>query len=590
MKELREKNPTAWNDERARRRWNLWWLIGVDIALVLFLWFAKYKYTLPGDFQRFGPLLWIIGHMGLCVWVGRQEPLMVPVMTSRMAGEELLRQVTDEMTLTQAARKDGATSLIVTPPHSLEHTKGYRFTIRVHQAGNPIHMLTGLPTLAHKLQKGNGQVFTYQGEDDNSLITGVVLKENPWKQPPTQNPLVMHLRPFNLWTELVHLGYLPDMSDWVRQIVSEGGGGGCLIGGAPRKGKGILIKNLLTYIGCHLGSNIHMIDCKDLDFVDLKPIAETYIGEDGMMDIDFLRKSSAFLEGMKQEIHRRKPLLQDLGADYVTEEICHKLNIKLEWIFIDELAAITEDLMSEHRTEVIHFISLLQYIVRMGPAFGVFCILATQRPSNKSVPDSIRSLIVWKIAFYISTQAGSMAIMGKAGPEYRADWLPHDEVLYKGVALSIGDGRVRTHNITKPEFKEVCRFIKALRAGETNKQNVTFDYPELIKNMITIMESENQTRMHTNDLIARLADKGMKFLSGTELASKVLPYGVSSGNVNVNGKQAKGYKLENLKSAPKIINSGVHPTVHLPSGAVPRTAPDGQPIYLSTSEGDIEDD
>lgn len=574
MKELKEKNPTAWNDERARRRFTLACLLGIDGALFLFLWFAKYKYELSGDFQRFGPLLWIMAHMSLFIWVGRQEPILNRVQTQRMAGQELLRQVTDEMTLTQAARKEGATSEIAVSPHSLRHTEGYSVTVRVHQRGNPEHLLTKVPTLAHKLRKGTGQVFTYQDTEDNSLISFTILKKDPWSSQPTRHPLADNPRPVNLWRESCDLGILPDFSPWMKVLATKGDGGGMLVGGAPRRGKSNLLLVILIYLILDPMCNIHMIDGKQLDFEDIREVCESFIGEDKMEDITLLRQSMVVLNRLKDEIQRRKPLLRAAHAKHVDEELCKRLNLKLEWLFIDELAVLTEDLMSKYAAEVLAFIETLQYIVRMGPAFGVYCVLATQRPSSKSVPDTIRSLIIMRIAFYISTFTGSQAILGKAGPNYRADWLNPAQ---RGICISVGEGQLRPHMVEDADIASIVKLGIALRAGGADKPQFEFDYPEPVKSMIQIFEDSGQTRLSTAVILEKLEEKNQKYTSIT-LAAVCRTFGFSPRNVKTLKGEAKGYRLEEVMQAPRSVSRAVY----TPSQSVSTTAGDGSKVWLAT--------
>lgn len=582
MKELREKNPTKWDDERHRRRLNLVYIASADVAVFLFLWFAKYRYELLGDIQRFGPILWMMLHTAFCVWVGRQEPILNRVQTRRMIGEELIRTVTDEMTLTQAVRKEGATSEIAVAPHSLRHTGGYSVTVRVHQSGNPEPLLTKVPTLAHKLRKGTGQVFTYQDTEDNSLISYTVLENDPWSSPPTRHPMVDNPRPVNLWRESCDLGILPDFSPWTKILATKGDGGGMLFGGAPRRGKSNLILVILIYLILHEGSNIHMIDGKQLDFEEIREVCESFVGEDKMSDIDLLRGSMKVLNRLKDEIDRRKPLLRKAKAKHVSEELCRQLNLKLEWLIIDELAVLTEDLMSRHTAEVLAFTEALQYIVRIGPAFGVYCILATQRPSAKSVPDTIRSLIIMRLAFYISSVTGSQAILGKAGPKYRADWLNPNQ---KGVAIAVGDGHLRPHMVEDADIAEIVKLGKALRAGGSIKPDLEFDYPEPVKSMIDILESDNVDTMFTVDILEKLTALGKKY-TAISLSAELRSFGIHRSRVTINGKESKGYKLDDLMSAPRTVARPVYVQTEVDdqAGSV------REPLLMYHKEGSTDDD
>ena len=581
-KELKEKNPTKHHEEVVNRRRKILLLIGVDIFLLAFLTFKLPPIVFLDNVYHVGFPLWAWIHIVLLFVAGRSEPVMVRVQTKQMAGESLIRNIVNDMTLSAALIKEGQSCDIVQSPTNLRNVKGYDTIVRVSHKGDPVPLLTKVKALEHKLQSGQGTVFTYQLPRDSSLIRITVLAENPWNNKPTKNPLVIAPRAVNLWQEPIDLGMLPIMIAWLRKLVEQGDGGGMLVGGAPRKGKSVFLSNILIALALNVMSRIHMIDGKAVDYPDLQPICATYVGDEEFEDIEVLEGATRTLEMLKGIIINRKRKMRELRTPHVTEKLMTELGWSFEWFVVDELAVITEDCMTMHKPKVMRFLELLQYVVRTGPAFGVYCILATQRPNEKSVPPSLNSMIVFRISFYIGTQAGSYSILGKAGPSYRADWLDPDQ---KGVGIAIGAGTVRPHLVEKEDLQKVVEYALALRENEVTPGIIKV-YPAFVQTLIDIITRAEQETMSTVSLIEALADLG-KTYTATSLSAELRPYGVGPKLVPSGvqtPRQVKGYRLADLTTVPKVVritDSGVSQPVSETAGNPPE-----QWIATTEPEGD----
>jgi hypothetical protein len=247
---------------------------------------------------------------------------------------------------------------------------------------------------------------------------------------------------------------------------------------------------------------------------------------------------------LQTEVNRRRKILLPLEIGHVTAELCAEYGMMLEWLVIDELAVITEDLMSTAQKEVLAFTELLQWLVRMGPAFGVFCILATQRPSAKSVPVAIRDLIVFRAALYIGSFSGSQAILGKAGPANRADWLDPDQ---KGVAIVTRVGQMRSHLVKPKDLKKVALYAAALRGSAPDPGT---DFPEPVRSIMQVFDDEGADKdLPSWAIIRGLNERDMDY-SFKSLASALRPYGIES--VLVGQKREAGYRLADLRTVPRV--------------------------------------
>lgn len=567
-KELLSTNATLHEQVTGRRR------IWVSIEFFFWLLLLGFAYL----HRPYGIALFIWLHMALFFIIGRNSPVLTRVQTSRMAGEALIRKIFDELTLPASVIKKGEVSTaIIDPPARTAVNTGYEVTVRIPDSGDPSKAFAvnkdNRRLLAHKLQKDSSCVIPYPVKGDDSLIRLLVLDKDPWSLPPTSNPLVDKPRQVNLWREKINLGIRADGSIYSRFLVQQGDGGGHLTGGAPRKGKTNWFMNLLIAVILDPRANARMIDGKAVDFEVIRKVCKSFIGDADFSDIELLTLSTNLLQELKKEINRRRKMMLHEEDGNVNEETCRKYGFSLEFLFIDELAVLTSDMMSEHSKEVAAFLNLLSWIVRLGPAFGVFCILATQRPSKTSVPDEIRSMIVWRTAFYIGSVSGSLAIMGKAGPANRADWLPGaSEDDPKGVAIAIGEGQIRPHLVGKRNLARIVDYAYALRASYDPHDNAppAAVHPEPVRTILTFF-AEGQTEIETYKLLELLATEGFA-VNEVNLAKSLKPFGISPVRFYVDKKQLRGYRKSDLMNTPKVVSQDIF---H-PSDAVSETDQDGE--------------
>lgn len=527
--ELRETNPTKHEEVTARRRFIAWTFTVVWFGVAIFSW----RYGIVGKFL----FSWF--HVCVFFYLGYAERVMTPVKTSRIAGESFIRKIFDDVTLSPSKVKEGFTTTIVTPPVRLSQNNGYEVTVRVSGEGDASKAFSpaGLGALAQKMHKDTRTVFTKTVPGDSSLVRMIVLDSDPWSAPPTQNPLVVSPREINLWTHVCDMGVFEDSAPWLVRLAEEGDGGGWIVGGAPRRGKTVFLSNLITYILLDPSANLHLIDGKAVDFAPVKNVATTYIADPSISDLELLRLATEHVENQQVEINRRRKLLFGKYAK-LSATVAAELNLSTEWTVIDELAVITEDLVKTNKSEVEHFLTVLQSNIKMGPAFGVFAILASQRPSSGVIPVGIRDLIIRRTAFYISGVSGSQAIMGKAGPEYRADWLDPDQ---KGVSITVAVGQTRCHLVGLDELERVARYAATIRSKPVDTGVAPKSYPEPVAAVLSAFNEAQEDVLSTAEIVDHIRSTTGKQLNPQTLAKSLKAFGVSPGRPYRNGVQVRGY-------------------------------------------------
>lgn len=160
-----------------------------------------------------------------------------------------------------------------------------------------------------------------------------------------------------------------------------------LIGGATGSGKTVLLKNILHQM-IDKGAEVYIADFKGgIDYS--KPIWHRDV-----VFIEQKEKVVACLDKIIEEMDRRKQIFLDLKASDIKKYNMHA-NIKLPHIIFacDELAELldTTGLSKEEKAVVQEIDSRLSTLARLGRAFGIHLVLATQRPDANIVRGQIKN-------------------------------------------------------------------------------------------------------------------------------------------------------------------------------------------------------
>ena len=164
-----------------------------------------------------------------------------------------------------------------------------------------------------------------------------------------------------------------------------------LIAGMTGSGKSVLVNQLVDRLAGRSG--LILIDLKKVELIDHKPRAIAY-ADDAKQAVHLLRQA---LDG----IERRYEKMQAKGI-----KLWEGSDI---WIVVDELA----DLMVTKRKEAE---PLLTRIGQIGRAAKVHLLMATQQPSAKIIPTSIK-LNCERVALHCMTAQQSRQIIEIPGAE-----------------------------------------------------------------------------------------------------------------------------------------------------------------------------
>ena len=200
-----------------------------------------------------------------------------------------------------------------------------------------------------------------------------------------------------------------------------------LVAGATGSGKSVFLRALLCHAVRTRGPGslqILLIDPKQLDFAGFAGLPHLVGGSiisDPATAVEALRGT------IEAELERRKPVLIGAGVTSATEfyesggtyeELPQML------VLVDEFADLASVMDRKQRKG---FQDLIQRYAQLTRAFGIYLVLATQRPSVDVITGSIKANLTARIAFGLPSHRDSMTVLDRTGAE---DLLGNGDMLF----------------------------------------------------------------------------------------------------------------------------------------------------------------
>ena len=216
-----------------------------------------------------------------------------------------------------------------------------------------------------------------------------------------------------------------------------------LVAGATGSGKSVFLRGLLVeLLRARTPDQLHLliIDPKRLDFAPFA--AAPHVRGDIISDpADALERLHFTLQA---ELDLRQPILEKAGVSSASEY--YEAGGRLEdlpqlVILVDEFADLV--LAGNDRRA---FSELVQRYAQLTRAYGIFLVLATQRPSVDVITGSIKANLSARIAFALPSVRDSMTVIDRGGAE---------ELLGDGDLLFYRNGRVERLQAPLATLKDV---------------------------------------------------------------------------------------------------------------------------------------
>ena len=200
-----------------------------------------------------------------------------------------------------------------------------------------------------------------------------------------------------------------------------------LVAGATGSGKSVFLRALLCHSVRARGPEalrILLVDPKQLDFAGFAGLPHLERGEvisDPAEAVEVLRGT------IEDELERRRPVLVDAGATSATE-FYEKGGSYAELpqmiVLVDEFADLAAVMEGRDKRG---FQELIQRYAQLTRAFGIYLVLATQRPSVDVITGSIKANLTARVALSLPSHRDSMTVLDRAGAE---DLLGNGDLLF----------------------------------------------------------------------------------------------------------------------------------------------------------------
>ena len=200
-----------------------------------------------------------------------------------------------------------------------------------------------------------------------------------------------------------------------------------LVAGATASGKSVFLRAMLCELLRDRGPEqlkLMIIDPKQVDFAGYASLPHL---EDGRIITDPLDAVQKLTGVIERELAWRQPRLLEAGAMNVTELYEHGTPTE-EYpqmvILVDEFADLAGALDRQPRQQ---FLASVQRYAQLTRAFGIYLVLATQRPSTDVITGTIKANLTARVAMSLPSHTDSMTIIDRAGAE---DLLGNGDMLF----------------------------------------------------------------------------------------------------------------------------------------------------------------
>jgi DNA segregation ATPase FtsK/SpoIIIE, S-DNA-T family len=333
-----------------------------------------------------------------------------------------------------------------------------------------------------------------------------------------------------------------------------------LIGSIPRQGKtsAVRVLNCATALDPLVEKWTHELKGSgDLD--PMECISHRFVSGIDDASIAYAAES---LKLLKAEIGRRTERLRALPREQcpdkrVTREIAKRRSLKL-WPIectIDEC----QNLFA-HPKYGKQAGEDATWIIKIGPAFGVYLILATQRPDARSLPMGVSSNVSQRFCLKVMDQIANDMVLGTSAYKQGVRATTFRAEIDAGLGYQVGAAAhplvVRTFYLNLPDTERVAKRARALReaagtlSGVALGEDDSTPQRDVLADALDVFGGDNG--VHWPELAARLAQRFPDRWQDTTpdaVSAELRGRGVPSVVVKVAGQAARGCRAADVEKA-----------------------------------------
>ena len=335
--------------------------------------------------------------------------------------------------------------------------------------------------------------------------------------------------------------------------------GNWLLGSIPRQGKTAAVRVLACGVALDPLAEMWVHELKGSGDLDpMERISHRFVSG---VDDESIGYAAESLRLLRAEVMRRterlKALPRELCPDKrVTRQIAVKRSLKL-WplvCIIDE----AQNLFAHPEYGKAAGLDA-EFIIKIGPAFGVVLIIATQRPDKASLPTGVSGNVSTRFCLKVMGQVENDMILGTSAYKNGIRATTFRPEIDAGLGYLLGAGPaprvVRTFYLDMHAAERIAIRARALReAAGTLTGHALEGADEGARDVLTDVLSVFGTDagLQWGDLAARLASRFPARWDGAEgdaISAECRARGVPSVNVRGSGGQAKGCRREAVEAA-----------------------------------------
>jgi S-DNA-T family DNA segregation ATPase FtsK/SpoIIIE len=340
-----------------------------------------------------------------------------------------------------------------------------------------------------------------------------------------------------------------------------------LIGSMPRQGKTVAVRGLCCAIALDPLCEQWIHELKGTGDLDaLECVSHRFVSG---IDDDSIAHAAESLRLLRAEIGKRSPRLKALPPELcpdkrVTRQIAQRRALRL-W----PIACVIDECQNlfAHPKYGKQAGADAEFIIKVGPAMGIFLILATQRPDKASLPTGVSGNVSLRFCLYVAGQVENDMILGTSAYQngVRAT-LYRPEVdaglgYLKGATPAPKVVHTFGHNVKDAQAVAVRARAARERAGTLSGAAIGEDTSaparEPLADALAVFGGEGGLWWTT--LATRLAQRWPDRWAGAtadSVSAELRALGVASVTVSMNGSKARGCRYDALEA---VAADGVTP-------------------------------
>lgn len=321
-----------------------------------------------------------------------------------------------------------------------------------------------------------------------------------------------------------------------------------LIGAMPRYGKTFAVRIIGLAAALDPRCELWVFELKGSgDLEALEKVAARYASG---QDDEECEAALTALRALRKECSRRAKAIKSLPRSRAPENKVTPELAAAKGLGLHPLVALVDECqrLFKHPLFGKEAGELAEDIIRLGPAFGIMLVLATQRPDKDSLPTGVSSNAGTRFCLRVMGQMENDMILGTSQYKngVRATMFTKKD---KGVGYLVGEGEeaqiTRTYYIDAPTAEKITLRARALReaagtiighaAGQETPTTTRRDADALLGDLLTVFGDDAKAWNET--LAARLADlDGPAYAgwTGEQLTLALKPLGVAVRQVWAN--------------------------------------------------------